>query len=330
MCPQSIVKIPGETMTTQILRNFTSIAVVILFALPSGAQSERKAYQRDLVMHYTFDRICGETVRNALGEHHPGKSNRATFAEQKKSGKALKIRQNKVKTGYVETADHEDFKTPNFTVAAWINLGQTNSNGSVVCKHDWFGGGARGFVLRCYNGKQLNFTVGAGGWMAAAGKTTLPAHRWIHAVGSFDGKKITVYFNGRLDGMKEIKAFYTPSPYPLRIGHAAFALDTHWKFDGKIDDVMIWKRALTEHEIRAVYEDQKKDRPAPLVAADIAELIAQLGSTKFRHREEAQQQLTNFGREVLPLLDMHLNTDNIETIMRINRIIAAINNDRME
>ena len=166
--------------------------------------------------------------------------------------------------------------------------------------------------------------------MAAGGKTTLPAHQWIHAVGAFDGKKITVYFNGRLDGTNVIKAPYTPSSYPLRIGHAAFSLDTHRKFDGKIDDVMIWKRTLSEREIRAVYEDQKDARPAPLVAADIAGLIEQLGSAKFKRREEAQQQLIKIGSEVLPLLDTYLKTDDLEIIMRIKQIKKAIKNDKGE
>jgi hypothetical protein len=308
----------------------TALLVFFLFALPSSALSEQEEYQRDLVLHYTFDQRDGETVLNALGEHHPGQPNRATFVEEKKSGTALKIRKNNVKSGYVETADHEDFKTPNFTVAAWIKLAQTNSNGSVVCKHDWFDGGARGFVLRCYDGKHLNFTVGAGGWLAASGKTTLPAYQWIHVVGAFDGTNITVYFNGHLDGTKVVEAPYMPSSYPLRIGHAAFALDTHRKFDGKIDDVMIWKRTLSEREIRAVYEGQKDTRPAPLVAADIAGLMEQLGSAKFERREEAQQKLTKIGSEVLRLLDTFLNTDDLEIIVRIKQIKEAIKNDKAE
>jgi len=296
----------------------------------STEKRKQEEFQRDLLLHYSFDQRDSDTVLNALGEHHPGQPNRATFVEQKKSGKALKIRQNNVKSGYVETADHEDFNTPNFTVAAWINLDQTDSNGSVVCKHDWFGGGARGFVLRCYDGKHLNFTVGAGGWLAASGKSTLPVHQWIHAVGAFDGTNITVYFNGRLDGTKVIKAPYTPSSYPLRIGHAAYSLDKHRKLDGKIDDVMIWKRTLFEREIRAVYDDQKDARPAPLVAADIAGLVEQLGSAKFRRREDAQQQLIKIGREVLPLLDTFLNTDDLEIIVRIKQIKEAIKNDKGE
>ncbi len=296
----------------------------------STEKRKQEGYQRDLVLHYTFDQRDGAAVLNALGEHHPGQPNRATIVEQKKSGNALKIRQNNVKSGYVETADHENFNTQNFTVAAWINLGQAKSNGSVVCKHDWLDGGARGFVLRCYDGKRLNFTVGAGGWLAAVGKTSLPAHQWIHAVGAFDGTNITVYLNGRLDGTKVVNAPYTPSSFPLRIGHAAFSLDKHRKFDGKIDDVMIWKRALSEREIRAVYEHQKDARPAPLVAADIAGLIRQLGSAKYRRREEAQQHLINIGREVLPLLDTFLNTNDFEIIVRIKQIKEAIENDKGE
>lgn len=296
----------------------------------STKNGQKAEYQRDLVLHYTFDQRDGEMVLNALGERHPGEPIQATFVEQRKSGMALKIRQNNVKSGYVETADHEDLNAPIFTVAAWINLGQTNSNGSMVCKHDWFDGGARGFVLRCYSGDQLNFTVGAGGWLAAVGKTTLPAHQWIHVVGAFDGTNITVYLNGRLDGTTAIKAPYKPSSYPLRIGHAAYALDTHRKFDGKIDDVMIWKRSLSESEIRAVYDDTKDARPAPLVAADIARLVEQLGSENFGHRENAQQQLIKIGREVLPLLDAFPKADDPEIIFRIRQVKRALENDKGE
>jgi len=285
---------------------------------------DQKDYQQDLVLHYTFDQRAGATVLNALGAHHPGTPNRATFAEQKKSGMALTIRQDDVKAGYVGTADHSDFNTQNFTVAAWINLGQSNLNGSVVCKHDWHGGGARGFVLRCYDGKHLNFTVGAGGWLAASGKSTLPAHTWIHVAGAFDGKNITVYFNGQLDGSKTIQAPYKPSSYPLRIGHAAFSLDKHRKFDGKIDDVMIWKRTLAESEIRAVYETQKDARPAPLVAANIARLAAQLGAPEYKRRQQAQQKLLELGRAVGPLLDKYQTTD-LEIIVRIKRIKQKLN-----
>ena len=158
--------------------NLGPIALAMLLALPASVPSKQEEYRRDLVLHYTFDQRDGETVLNALGEHHPGRPNQAAFVEQKKSGMALAIRQNTVKSGYVETANHEDFNTQNFTVAAWINLGQPVSNGSVVCKHDWHAGGARGFVLRCYSGAELNFTVGARGWLAATGKTPLPVHQW--------------------------------------------------------------------------------------------------------------------------------------------------------
>ena len=320
--------LPVFEAAVKMKRTRRCIAVAILCALPCSALGEQTRYQKDLVLHYTFDQRDGKTVLNALGKHHPGKPNRATFVEQKKSGQALRIRKNNIKSGYVETPNHKDFNSPNVSVAAWINLEQTDSNGSVVCKHDWFRGGARGFVLRCYNGKQLNFTVGAGGWMAAVGKSNLPANRWIHAVGTFDGKTISVYLNGRLDGTTVIRSRYSPSSYPLRIGHAAFSLDTHRKFDGKIDDVMIWKRTLSAREILAVYEAQKDDRPAPLVAADIAGLVAKLGSEKYQTREAAQRQLINLGREVLPLLDAYLKSDDPEVVMRIKQINGAIKHGR--
>ena len=69
---------------------------------------------------------------------------------------------------------------------------------------------------------------------------------------------------------------------------------------------------------------KKTPDPAPLVAADIAGLVTQLGATKFKHRQKAHQRLIKLGREALPLLDEYLKTDDAEIILRIKRIKETI------
>ena len=116
----------------------------------------------------------------------------------------------------------------------------------------------RGFVLHCSLAERINFTIGAGGWKSTDGTTRVPANQWVHVAGTFDGRHILVFFNGQLEGINEINEAYTPFPLLLRIGHAAYALEEKRKFDGQIDDVMIWDRALSEQELRGVFTVQEK------------------------------------------------------------------------
>ncbi|MFT5126000.1 MAG: hypothetical protein ACI97B_004653 [Verrucomicrobiales bacterium] len=301
-------------------------AAVCAFMLYSvhAEQEEVGPVKRGLVLHYTFDQVRGGQVDSVQGEEHAGMGEEASFIPVEGSGMALSLQQNSIPSGYVETPDHEDLNPQIFTVAAWIKLGKTNKNGSVVCKHDWQDGGARGYVLRCYTEQRLNFTVGAGGWIAAVGATTIPAYAWTHVAGAFDGTNITVYVNGRLDGRKQIQKPYETSSYPLRIGHGAFKLDTHRKFDGEIDDVMIWKRVLSEQEIRTVYDDQKGSKPEPLTAEAIAHLVEQLGADKFKKRIKAQKELMAIGSETLPLLEPHRKTEDPEIRLRLKKAEKAI------
>ena len=211
------------------------------------------------VLHYSFDARTGAAIENQAGDQHTGRSIGALFQSSGAVGRALIVRKEKSQFGYVETADHEALNSPEFTVAAWVKLRRKDSNGSVVCKHDWPDGKSRGYVLRCYSAEHINFTIGAGGWKSTDGKTRMPANQWVHVAGTFDGKAIRVFVNGRLDGANEIKQAYTPSPIPLRIGHAAYALEKKRKFDGQIDDVMIWDRALSEEQLLDVFNDQKRN-----------------------------------------------------------------------
>ncbi len=320
-----------------------SVQMVVILSLTHfcvGAQPENtrpdEVGQTGLVLHYDFDNRTDQAVANQLGRQHEGKSNKALFRAAPSGGTALFVHKDNVKSGYVETANHPDFNGPAFTVSAWIKLRRINSHGSVVCKHDWLNGKARGFVLRCNTygwgtsstkpnaPSYIGLTVGAGGWVSIGGKTRFPVNQWSHVAGTFDGAKIRVFVNGQLEGTNEVKKAYTPSPFPLRIGHAAYALERPRKFDGQIDDVMIWKRALTEKEMQAIFDDQRKSRPSPLTAKDIAPLIKQLGAKDFDEREKASKRLIELDTEVIPLLKPHRQSDDAEIAWRVKRIEKAI------
>jgi hypothetical protein len=93
---------------------------------------------------------------------------------------------------------------------------------------------------------------------ASAEHTT---NTFYHVVGTYDGKNLKVYVNGVLEKTSEIgfiNAYVGPAP--LRIGNILHS--NHGKkgvFEGTIDDIRIYKRALSEDEIKALYEGVPDD-----------------------------------------------------------------------
>jgi hypothetical protein len=83
---------------------------------------------------------------------------------------------------------------------------------------------------------------------------------WHHIVGVYDGRHVRVYFNGKLDGETKVA---TPglaifdSPKGITVigrssaGHHASWRDTY--FPGPVDEIKIWRRALSAAEVKLLH-----------------------------------------------------------------------------
>lgn len=295
---------------------------------PWIASAEDGKLPPGLTLHFDFDRVNDHRVPNVEGEVGGGNVRDARFVPVGGSGNALAMRQNDEPTNFVEVKDHPALNSSAFTVAAWVCPRRIDISGAIVCKHDWLDGGNRGFTLRANGIQTVNFTVGAGGWMSVNTKSLLRPNTWIHVAATYRDKTLRMYFNGKLEDSTEVSDEYTPSPYPLRVGHAAFALDRHRKFDGKIDDVMYWGRCLSVDEISAVYEATKDGRPSPITDEDINAMVKQLGADDFQDRVAAQMALVDLGPTVLPLLEKHEGGEDKEVKMRAQKLMKKLSAEK--
>jgi hypothetical protein len=140
------------------------------------------------------------------------------------------------------------------TLETWVYVSQFSANDSVavVGKDDPFSD--RQYMLGIATlGGQWNFRahVGStGGYHYFNGATPLHAGVWYHAAMTYDGAFLKLYVNGVLDGTLAATGPITVTTHPLLFGGHA---DGPWSFNGLVDEVTLYNRALSAAEIVAIY-----------------------------------------------------------------------------
>ena len=167
---------------------------------------------------------------------------------------------------YVSVAHDADLNvTGDITVSAWIyphTFGSVDDENRIVFK----GAGRHIENLFTLDIDDSNITFnlhendGVGDTAAgcdatneecARGATTLSANTWYHVVGTYDGATARIYVNGALDGSNDFVSTGTGNTDPLMIGGRDNNTDM---FDGAIDDVRLYDRALSDSEVSAMYQ----------------------------------------------------------------------------
>lgn len=134
------------------------------------------------------------------------------------------------------------------TFSAWIYLtGADFHVGTIVCKEGGYSGAAD---FRVYANYEL-YLVNSSITNIGHNNTSLLQNIWYHAVVTYDGTNYAFYLNGIPDGSGVNVQDFTYK-YIDAIGHFYSA---YQEFNGKIDNVMIFNRALTASEVTKLYRE---------------------------------------------------------------------------
>ena len=146
------------------------------------------------------------------------------------------------------------------TLSAWVNVEMAvGKEQTIVSYADTYN------II--YGGKYTNFGAAihqAGGWVDCLGKKPVKFGEWYFVAMTYDSQNINLYVNGELDGtiVAPGKLDYFQNNI-LRFGESADPGD-HWAFNGIIDEVTIWDRAMTEEEVMNAYKS-----PIPELAVNL-------------------------------------------------------------
>jgi hypothetical protein len=82
-----------------------------------------------------------------------------------------------------------------------------------------------------------------------AGTTALQANVWYHVAVTYDGTTVRLYVNGQAEGAKDLVLNTVLSTNGLTIGNRPGI----GKWQGQLDEVMLFSRALSASEVAAIY-----------------------------------------------------------------------------
>jgi PKD repeat protein len=154
---------------------------------------------------------------------------------------------------FVSASDSPSLDITNqITIEAWIYIDALTPyygtyNARIVDKS---APGLNNGYLLDYIPDNLRFYAGNN---AAAGSTPLPPHQWTHVAGVYDGTSAKVYVDGVLDGSAPGSGPIPVNNLPLTIGANSTGAFGGNYFNGLIDEVSIYDRALSPSEIQAIY-----------------------------------------------------------------------------
>ncbi len=147
----------------------------------------------------------------------------------------------------------------------------TNSNMSLTAwvKTSSSGGNSLGGICGIRNAEsdtafyifQLNATTIEVRFRDSAGNTyttsfAITADIWVHVALIYDGSNIYAYKNGTLAVSTAASGVFTRTDIPFEIGKSS--PDVTWWYDGQVDDIRLYNRALTTSDLYMLYQNQHK------------------------------------------------------------------------
>ena len=199
-----------------------------------------------LVAYWPFDEGKGKEATDVTGNGHDGEFNDDPKWVEGKFGTALEF---DGENDYVIVADDPAFAIEeNITLMAWFSPNDVLTSRRLMSKNNSI------FVIFDFGDKNsIDFLVKPNNTFAQSTTTDWKVGEWYHFAGTFDGKTLKVYINGELEGEAANNVPIAPSDLELWIGGDDFGRPTD-HFPGKIDEVRLYEKTLSEADIQKVME----------------------------------------------------------------------------
>jgi hypothetical protein len=149
-----------------------------------------------------------------------------------------------------------DFTTGDYTIAVWVysDAAQVDYTGIVSKTAGGSATDAWGVGYSNASDKGRFFVNTTTGYHEALADSDIPTGQWVHLVGRLSGTEVGLFVDGVKQGTTgTISGTRDANNGEVEIGRNTQGGPTYDYFDGKIDEVRIYNRAITEAEVRYLY-----------------------------------------------------------------------------
>ena len=225
------------------------IATLMTALFGTGCAS---SLREGLVLHYSFD---GE-VKDASGYEYDKDVKRFSWKDYKRPKLSSDRNGNPQKAyafngdNWITIGDTIPYKS-NITVSAWISTKRRSEWVYIIA------GKPSDFVFALYEGK-LTFGGEDNNPFEhnIHSSTLLNDGQWRHLAASYNGVILKIYVDGVLENASKKSGAFKNTV--LTIGHAGRPkVRDEWNMLGSIDEVRIYNRALSDDEVKALYDIEK-------------------------------------------------------------------------
>ncbi len=228
--------------------------ISIVFSLMVVAiMSSGNVAEDGLIGYWAFDEGTGKTAADVSGNGHNGEFAGAPKWVDGKFNSALEF---DGVDDHVKVKDNDSLDlTDKITLMAWFNPSDALTSRRMMVKNDSI------FVIFDFgDSNSIDFLVKPDNLFAQSKTTDWKIGEWYHFAGTFDGKTLRVYVNGVLEGEVLNGKPITPSNLDFWIGGDDFGRPTD-SFPGKIDEVRLYDKVLSEGDIQKVMDTPQDVEP---------------------------------------------------------------------
>lgn len=242
----------------------------------SGSVKLKAPSNQGLVGYWSMNEGAGTKANDSSGNGYNGVfRNGATWASGKRGGAVSLDGLN----DSVEVPDTANLKYAggNMTIQAWIKPDTAEADGAFLVSKPWTWCGEYNYGLIYSSSQTIIFRLfGSTEYQMNTGSNLARRGVWSHVVATVDtDKNMKIYINGALagSGTHDITSWNPPGcegdkNLPLSIGTLypygeGWAGSTTFSFDGLLDDVRIYNRALSPTEIQNLYGSGQVTYQAP-------------------------------------------------------------------
>ncbi|ETR68033.1 MAG: hypothetical protein OMM_10946, partial [Candidatus Magnetoglobus multicellularis str. Araruama] len=138
-----------------------------------------------------------------------------------------------------------------FSMSFWIKPAFNNTVSQRLIDKSTAPYGADGYSLYLYSGYRLKFALN-GLDRFTTEENSLKPNLWQHVVITADASQYKCYVNGMTVGLTILDAFELPPSAPANLYLGTWYSESGREYNGEMDEVSLWNRALSETDIRNI------------------------------------------------------------------------------